>query len=123
MGMADFHLEFPSSHDEHSCYALLSRVENIQNGLSFGEASVDPETGKVRLSADKLMGWVKMATSEFIRHARNPERIAKIGGTYIQFSPVSGPPITSDFGGGASVVARKVRMVLGLTQITSSNTI
>ncbi len=49
---------------------------------------------------DDVLAYVSKAPSQFIQLARNPERNVVIGGDYLCFAPVYGPPFVLDLEGG-----------------------
>jgi len=79
---------------------LVFQSEAALEILQKNGATVDYDTGLARLSEDKLMNFISKAPSEFILHARNPDRNAHIGANRIHLSPVGGPPNTSDLDQG-----------------------
>ena len=54
---------------------------------------------RVRVSRDTLMGLVDQAPSEYVHHARNPERTVTVGGRSMVVSPSYGPPYIYDLEG------------------------
>jgi trimethylamine--corrinoid protein Co-methyltransferase len=62
--------------------------------LSKAGALVSDE--RVRIGRDIVEGAIGSAPPEFTFHARNPERSIRIGGNWIAFAPVGGPPNCSD---------------------------
>jgi trimethylamine--corrinoid protein Co-methyltransferase len=58
-------------------------------------AKVNFDTGIVRMDAEKLMQWVNEAPSKFQVFARNTENNITLGGNFINFAPVAGPPNVS----------------------------
>jgi trimethylamine--corrinoid protein Co-methyltransferase len=55
---------------------------------------------RVRIGRDIVTEALKTPPSEFTFHARNPERSIRIGGKWIAFAPVGGPPNCSDLDRG-----------------------
>jgi trimethylamine--corrinoid protein Co-methyltransferase len=55
---------------------------------------------RVRIGRDIIEEAIKTPPGEFTLHARNPEHSIRIGGKWIAFSPVGGPPNCSDLEGG-----------------------
>jgi len=53
----------------------------------------------VRVSRDTLMALVDQAPSEYVHHARNPERTVTVGGRSMVVSPSYGPPYIYDLEG------------------------
>ena len=54
---------------------------------------------RVRVSRDTLMALVDRAPSEYVHHARNPERTVTVGGHSMVVSPSYGPPYIYDLEG------------------------
>ena len=54
---------------------------------------------RVRVSRDTLMALVDQAPSEYVHHARNPERTVTVGGRSMVVSPSYGPPYIYDLEG------------------------
>ena len=54
---------------------------------------------RVRISRDTLMALVDQAPSEYVHHARNPERTVTVGGRSMVVSPSYGPPYIYDLEG------------------------
>jgi len=63
-------------------------------------ADVDRSTRLVRFDRGLIREYVAKAPSSFTLHARNPERHVTIGGNWVNFSTVSGPPNVSDMDRG-----------------------
>ncbi len=63
-------------------------------------ADVDEAAQMVRFDPAFIEEKVKLAPSEFILHARNPDRHVKIGGRNIVFTSVGGPAFCNDLDGG-----------------------
>jgi trimethylamine--corrinoid protein Co-methyltransferase len=59
-------------------------------------ADVDRSTRLVRFDRGLIREYVARAPESFTLHARNPERDLTIGGDWVNFSTVSGPPNVSD---------------------------
>ena len=55
---------------------------------------------RVRFDRNLVLESIKHAPSEFTLHARNPQKNLRIGGNWLAFSTVSGPPNASDIVGG-----------------------
>jgi trimethylamine---corrinoid protein Co-methyltransferase len=73
----------------------------FQNRETFGilerhGAMVDRATGMVRFERGLIRELVAKAPESFTLHARNPERTLTMGGNWINFAPVGGPPNVSD---------------------------
>jgi trimethylamine--corrinoid protein Co-methyltransferase len=64
--------------------------------LEKNGATVDRETSMVRMEPALIRGLVAKAPSEFELHSRNPDRSVSMGGNWINFAPVAGPPFVSD---------------------------
>ncbi len=54
---------------------------------------------RVRVSRDTLLALVDQAPSEYVHHARNPERTVTVGGRSMVVSPSYGPPYIYDLEG------------------------
>ena len=74
---------------------LLPEARDI---LQKAGALVDGE--RVRIGRDIVEEALKTPPSEFIFHARNPAHNLRIGGKWIAFAPVGGPPNCSDLDRG-----------------------
>ena len=85
--------------------ASLSILEEI--GINFllpeareilrkAGADVDSDGSRVRFDRNLILESIKTAPSSFTLHARNPDRNLRIGGRWLAFSTVSGPPNASD---------------------------
>jgi trimethylamine--corrinoid protein Co-methyltransferase len=70
---------------------LLPEARDI---LASAGALVSGE--RVRIGRDVVEGMIGRAPSQFTFHARNPEHAIQIGGDWIAFAPVGGPPNCSD---------------------------
>ncbi len=57
-------------------------------------AIVDGE--RVRIGGEIIEEAIKTAPSEFLTHARNPDHNINVGGDWVTFCPVGGPPNCSD---------------------------
>jgi trimethylamine--corrinoid protein Co-methyltransferase len=55
---------------------------------------------RVRIGHEIVEGVIGLAPSEITFHARNPEHTIRIGGNWIAFAPVGGPPNCSDMDRG-----------------------
>lgn len=60
------------------------------------DAGADVTEERVRFPKGLCRTLLKTAPSEFVQHARNPERSVRIGGRNTVFAPVYGPPFVSD---------------------------
>jgi trimethylamine--corrinoid protein Co-methyltransferase len=63
-------------------------------------AGADVQGERVRIPKGMARKLMKTAPSEFIQHARNPERSVRIGGNSLVFAPVYGPPFVHDLDQG-----------------------
>src|SRR5258706_2923458 len=63
-------------------------------------AMVDRASGMVRFDRGLIRELVAKSPERFTLHARNPERTLTIGGDWINFAPVGGPPNVSDLDRG-----------------------
>lgn len=90
-------------------HASLDVLENI--GINFlldeareilknAGADVEKNSTRVRFDRNLILEFIAKAPSEFTIHARNPQRSLKIGGRWLAFSTVAGPPNASDIQGG-----------------------
>ncbi len=68
--------------------------------LAKSGAEVDNATGMVRMDRHLVRELVAKAPPSFTLHARNPERNVTMGGNWINFAPVAGPPNVSDLDQG-----------------------
>lgn len=59
-------------------------------------AEVDRESAMVRMDRGLVREMVAKAPASFTLHARNPDRNVTIGGNWVNFAPVGGPPFVSD---------------------------
>ena len=99
--------EVANSEGEEQIHELAMRiVEEI--GVEFRDeesleiwrrTDAEIEGERVRIGRDTLMGLVAKAPTEFIHHARNPERTVTVGGRSMVVSPSYGPPFILDFDG------------------------
>ncbi len=76
---------------------LLDEAREI---LKIAGADVDKNSTRVRFDRNLILESIAKAPSEFTIHARNSERNLKIGGRWLSFSTVAGPPNASDLEGG-----------------------
>ena len=76
---------------------LLDEAREI---LKTAGADVDNNSTRVRFDRNLILESIAKAPSEFTIHARNPQRSLKIGGRWLAFSTVAGPPNASDIQGG-----------------------
>jgi len=74
---------------------LLPEARDI---LARAGARVDGE--RVRIGREIIEASIGSAPEEFTFHARNPARNVRVGGDWILFGPVGGPPNCSDLEGG-----------------------
>jgi trimethylamine--corrinoid protein Co-methyltransferase len=66
----------------------------------FARAGASVEGERVRIGRDIIEAAMASAPAEFQLHARNPEHSVTIGGDWIAFCPVGGPPNCSDLDRG-----------------------
>jgi trimethylamine--corrinoid protein Co-methyltransferase len=66
----------------------------------FRRAGASVEGDRVRIGRDIVEEALKTPPAEFIFHARNPQHDVRIGGRWIAFAPVGGPPNCSDLDRG-----------------------
>jgi len=76
---------------------LLDEAREI---LKTAGADVEKNSTRVRFDRNLILESIAKAPSEFTIHARNPQRSLKIGGRWLAFSTVAGPPNASDIRGG-----------------------
>ncbi len=76
---------------------LLDEARDI---LKAAGADVDHSSTRVRFDRDLVLESIAKAPAEFTIHARNPAKSLKIGGRWLAFSTVAGPPNASDLEGG-----------------------
>src|SRR5437764_1370508 len=62
----------------------------------LGEAGAIVEGERVSIGRDIIAEALKTPPAEFTFHARNPEHSIRLGGNWIAFAPVGGPPNCSD---------------------------
>ena len=72
-----------------------SRALMVENG-----ATIDPETGYVRMEREMVMEMISTIPSHFTMHARNPKYNAIYGGNHINFTLVASAPNCSDLDNG-----------------------
>ncbi|MGE0148152.1 MAG: trimethylamine methyltransferase family protein, partial [Parvibaculaceae bacterium] len=66
----------------------------------YRKAGARVEGERVRIGRDIVVEALKTPPSEFDLHARNPAHTIRIGGRWIAFAPVGGPPNCSDMDRG-----------------------
>ena len=66
----------------------------------LGRAGASVKGDRVRIGREIVEQALKTPPSEFTFHARNPARDIRIGGKWIAFAPVGGPPNCSDLDRG-----------------------
>jgi trimethylamine---corrinoid protein Co-methyltransferase len=98
--LSDDHLE--AVHNES-----LRVMEEIGMDMIYAEArEILADAGaivmgdRVRIGRDIIEEALKTPPSEFTFHARNPEHSIRVGGKWIAFAPVGGPPNCSDLDRG-----------------------
>lgn len=64
------------------------------------DAGADVDGERVRIPRGLARELIKTAPSEYIQHARNPERNVRVGGNSMVLAPVYGPPFVRDLDGG-----------------------
>ena len=72
---------------------LLDEARQI---LKAAGADVDPDSTRVRFDRNLILESIRKAPAEFTVHSRNPDRNLRIGGRWLAFSTVAGPPNVSD---------------------------
>ena len=94
------------AHIENASFKLLEEVginfllEEARLILRKEGADVDPDSTRVRFDRNLILEKIKSAPAEFTLYARNPEKNLKIGGKWLTFSSVAGPPNASDIENG-----------------------
>ena len=73
--------------------------ENPDALALWREAGADIDGDRVRLPKGLARSLCKTAPSQFVQHARNPERNVEIGGRNLILAPVYGPPFVRDVQG------------------------
>ena len=68
--------------------------------LAAAGATVDRATRRVRVEPGLVEDLIRTAPSEFLVHARNPERSIAIGGRNVAFASVGGPAFVTDLDRG-----------------------
>ncbi len=68
--------------------------------LAAAGAEVDRATRRVRVEPGLVEDLIRTAPSEFLVHARNPERTIAIGGRNVAFASVGGPAFVTDLDRG-----------------------
>ncbi len=76
---------------------LLDEAREI---LKIAGAEVDKDGTRVRFDRNLILESIAKAPPEFTIHARNPDRNLQIGGKWLTFSTVAGPPNASDLQNG-----------------------
>lgn len=66
----------------------------------LGKAGAQVSGQRVRIGREIVAEALKTPPAEFTFHCRNPERSIRIGGNWIVFTPVGGPPNCSDIDRG-----------------------
>lgn len=66
----------------------------------WADAGADIDGERVRIPRGLARELIKTAPSEYIQHARNPERSVRVGGNSMVLAPVYGPPFVRDMNGG-----------------------
>ncbi len=75
-------------------------LEDARDILKEAGADVEKDGTRVRFDRNLILESIAKAPSEFTIHARNPAHNLKIGGRWLAFSTVAGPPNASDLAGG-----------------------
>jgi trimethylamine--corrinoid protein Co-methyltransferase len=66
----------------------------------WADAGAEIDGERVRIPRGLARKLISTAPSEYIQHARNPERNVRIGGNSMVLAPVYGPPFVRDIAGG-----------------------
>ncbi|HZD23504.1 MAG TPA: trimethylamine methyltransferase family protein [Acidimicrobiia bacterium] len=77
--------------------------EEARELLKEAGADVDPDSERVRFEPSFIGEKIATAPSQFMLHARNPERNITLGGDSVAFTAVASPPNVSDEAGGRRV--------------------
>lgn len=64
------------------------------------DAGADIDGERVRIPRGLARELIKTAPSEYVQHARNPDRNVRVGGNSMVLAPVYGPPFVRDMDGG-----------------------
>ena len=64
------------------------------------EAGADVDGERVRIPRGLARKLIATAPSEYVQHARNPDRNVRVGGNSMVLAPVYGPPFVRDVDGG-----------------------
>ncbi len=84
-------------------------------------AGADVTGERVRASREMLMELIATAPSEYLHHARNPERSVRVGGRNTVFSPSYGNPFVRDLDGvRRNATLADLDMVQKLTHMASA---
>lgn len=75
-------------------------VDNPEALERWRQAGANVTDERVRIPRGLARKLCATAPSEFVQHARNPERNVRIGGNTTVFAPVYGPPFVRDADGG-----------------------
>ncbi len=76
---------------------LLTEARDL---LKAAGADVEKDGSRVRFDRNLILDSIAKAPSEFTIYARNPQRNLAVGGRWLTFSTVAGPPNASDLEGG-----------------------
>ncbi len=85
------HLKSMDVLEEIGMDVLLPEAREI-----YAKAGANVQGERVRIGREIVAEALKTPPSEFSFHARNPEHTIRIGGKWIAFAPVGGPPNCSD---------------------------
>ena len=66
----------------------------------WADVGADVDSERVRIPRGLARDLIKTAPSEYLQHARNPERDVRVGGNSMVLAPVYGPPFVRDMKGG-----------------------
>ena len=66
----------------------------------WADVGADVDSERVRIPRGLARDLIKTAPSEYLQHARNPERNVRVGGNSMVLAPVYGPPFVRDMEGG-----------------------
>ena len=90
---------------EHNADVVLEEIgidfrDDPEAIAMWKDAGADIDGERVRFPKGLCRELLKSAPSEFVQHARNPERSVTIGGGNTVFAPVYGPPFVRDLDKG-----------------------
>ena len=75
-------------------------VDNPTALKRWADAGAEIDGERVRIPRGLARELIKTAPSEYVQHARNPDRNVRVGGNSMVLAPVYGPPFVRDMQGG-----------------------